>query len=785
VLRIGYQTGNDVGIQSLIPLVATAHSVRDPGQVLHAGIDAAFTALPRADLQVPSIFLSDSGHRASGGSEDFHGSVGVPIAITAEMVNHGLETAGGADQPIAVRLEVQQAPGGQPTGAPVLVRSVAQTAAMRGCTPACPPSQFLTLGEWTPPSEGLYRVRVVVNDPAAGEGAPIPENDFGNDASVRFVQVGAVPLPEVRVTQGWLIPLREGSCDLGAAPVQVAVAGHAYCSVAHVANQGGAPALNVRVDFRVGGALFSSRFPFAAGDGSFPSGSALDVVSSPWVARLRTDGGQDWTFGVEVSSASSSQTPLGKSVQFPVRVDQYRLALAQGTAPAVVLLAPGGEAVVEFNVTNVGTAVATPRVADSGVDVPVSVHVLQATPLLPPQDGRAGETGRVRIVLDAARAFNATDVVPPIHLTTQEDSLVSLALPLDVRAAGPLLARAATLPLTTLPGNVTAQVVLDNTATGLPTDWTLQGADWPLAADGQALGEVAPFATAVRAVALRVAEAPPGAYDVNLTLQARQGPAAQAFQVPIHLVVLPDLRMDASLPSSFIAGRAGQPVGLVVHVANPGNLPIEARVNATVQPGTVAAPGPAALAPGASADLALLVRQGGSSRSIGSAAVEWRTPGGPWRSGPAFPWQVDFAPAAIRIASSNLDGLSTKGGKVGEVQATLRNDADGPVQAELLVVVDGVLEGRATVSLEPGQSRPVTVAFQAGPAGVSQVVELVARPVGSTLGAGDPLLYQVGDAQARNLVPAQDGFLGIPAPAMALAALLLLALAGLARRKAA
>ncbi|HUR63648.1 MAG TPA: hypothetical protein VM241_04115 [Candidatus Thermoplasmatota archaeon] len=785
-VRVDYETNTDA---AQVPFFVRFQSERDPTQLLKVPIHASFQALPRANLWAQALLLNQNRQESgSDPSQVFNAAEASPVGLVTQFTNIGLAPMGSPGSPIAVRAVVTEV---DPRNGTVLgteaLPPATYTQAVPGCLPSCEASsRFLPL-YWTPPHRGLFVATVTLNRPLADDPTlQQPENDFTNNEVSRVINVGAVPMPELQVVAAGLVPYEPGAkeCDPDAPHVARALAGHSYCVAARVTNRGGVAALGTSIDFLASGARFSNRQPFAAAGSLFPPQATINVVSSLWDARLRTDGSQDWTFSVELTTASDSLTVLNKTRTFPVHVDLYKLALAPGTAPAALLLAPDGLAYATFNVTNVGTAVASPVAVLAGENAtgPLSVHLVQPPPLLP------GETKVVQVAVLAGRSFQSGAQLPKVLLSTREDPLVGLALPLTLQMAGNVTARTTLLPAAGTPGPVVAQALLDNGASNVATVWTLTNVSAPLTVADPPSWTVPPFQRRVVDLDITLPPTvPPGAYVAQLGFRVAQGAIAQQATVPLALEVAAKAAFTATLREAEVTSDWSQPAVVRLVLANPGNVPVQARLEATVDTGIVGVDfaGPWHLAPGQSILVPLRVGGGESLRSLGMAKVEWRAEGGEWVPLERA-WQASFQPVALRIVQSDLADLRIRAGSETRILATLKNTGSTPVQAEALAVVDGVLHSREPVRLAAGEERQVALHFLAGPAGAPAHVEVLVRPVGSQLSSLEPLFYQVGDMQGRNFIPSPPGMLaglGVPAPQIPLLLCLLAGAALLAARR--
>jgi hypothetical protein len=229
-----------------------------------------------------------------------------------------------------------------------------------------------------------------------------------------------------------------------------------------------------------------------------------------------------------------------------------------------------------------------------------------------------------------------------------------------------------------------------------------------------------------------------------------------------------------------------QPATVDILLANPGNVPVNVQLDSRVDSGTAKSdqPGPWHLLPGQSLSVPVQVMAGESLRSLGITQIDWRPDGGEWTSLERT-WQASFTPLSMRIVRSNLDAIHVHEGP-NRITAVVRNNGAAPAQAEVLAIVDGVLNTREQLLLGADEERQVALTFVAGTPGTSGHVELLVRPVGSTVAVAEPLFYMVGDVTSRNFVAEKRGplaELGVPGLPTPLLAALLVGAAIMASRR--
>ncbi|MCA1811644.1 MAG: hypothetical protein LC623_06495, partial [Halobacteriales archaeon] len=139
--------------------------------------------------------------------------------------------------------------------------------------------------------------------------------------------------------------------------------------------------------------------------------------------------------------------------------------------------------------------------------------------------------------------------------------------------------------------------------------------------------------------------------------------------------------------------------------------------------------------------------------------------------------------ARFEIAGG-LPDLHPTAGQTSQVQVPVLNAGSGPAEAEVLLAVDGVLQSRRTVTLDPGEVRQVALPFKAGPSGARQDLEVLVRPVGSDAWLGDAALYDAGDVGSAKVEPVAGSSLPIPGLELLAALGACLAVAAARRRRA-
>ncbi len=772
---VGLKTGlQDLGSSSYpLPVRVVAQSMVDPSASATARVDASFKIRPWANLAVDQLAV---GGDATQGVAQL--ASGVPVSLTVGFANRGDLPIGGPGQPIEVRFE-DQGPGGQVIAIKTL-QGPLMPCKRQGCT------VFETV-EWTPDAQGPRRLVVNVN-PSDDPASLLPENDYSDNQVSRDVHVGPVKAVELLPLNAWMVPFTDAGCATDAPPVRDLVAGHAYCVAVVVRNAGLLPAKGPQVQFSVDS---SDGFSWLTGCAQgrtdcapsslpdpFPGDTTLTLFSpSAWTASRRSDDGGERNIRVQVVTGGSNSA-LEPFLSHAVHVDEYALQLPDGQNRTVGLR-PGEQVVVHVNVTNLSTAVATP-VSDSGNSSALRVHVEQAPPLLP------GETAQIRIVLAASLALRSDDALPQVVLSTQEDPAVALPLPLQFHVALQASATARALPLRAGPGPADVEVVLDSADSGVPTRWTLSTAAFPLASNASTPVDLPAFGRALVRFPVRVEDhAAPGTYAGNMTFQRVADGIERTLQVPYALEVeaRPDLQAQAAEQASAPQGRAAT---ILVRVGNSGNVPVEVALATVIDHGSSAA-GPARfqLDPGASRNVTVEVLGDASLRSIGAVNVSWRPQMGEWRSGLVLPWSVDFHPAVVRIADTDLDSLHPVTGRVQAVRVSLENPGVSRVEAEVLLVLDGAVQSQRVIAVEPGQVAQTTLAFRAGEESLGRFL-VVARPVGVLLSLDDSTFYDVGDAASGQAAVSQPTLLdrATPAPPVSLLLLALVALAFCLRRRA-
>ncbi len=753
-----------------MPFLVRAESVLgDPTLRPEVFFDAKMRTRNWADLDAACFFLAEDDRCASV----FPAQREVPVPVTVPITNRGRLDV---DQPVLVRLYEEEISLDPATGDPtVLQRRVARDAA------GAPSEAIIDAGiksgrkqtelvdlEWNPPELGLYRLVAEVNLPHQGDPMdPIPETRLDNNVQSRFVSVGRVSLSDLHIEDARLVEFGTNKT------VDRAVEGHNYRVVATVRNHGNAPALGPSLEFRVG-----SSSPFSFWNAAvFPGdGAVMEVQSSVWTAVGRQDG-TPLRFLIGVTTQSPSASVDGKDLEFVMPVDRYGWR-AEGQEREILLL-PGTRSVVSFNVTNTGTAPGTPVVTSSHEGL--QADLLAAPPVDP------GKTARIDVALTTRPGLETDGDSIALTLFAREDRLRPIRLPADLVVLDLGTPQAHAFPLQAPPGQAVVNVVLDNPA-NIATRWTLHEASAPFSTieKDQQL-QVPAFGRVMENLTLRIdPHAAPGLHEATLQLLVGlQNTTAQVVvlvNATVHVLPKPLLEGSVGEPAAV---RHGEPARVVIDLFNAGNVPLEARLNHTIDRGQMQVPeeGPFRIAPGQNRTVEVEVTEGKSTRVLGRTTVEWNGTNNPART-IDLPWQATFLGNSVRIVETDLDALKVTAGAIHRVRVTVENPSDQAVQAEVLVVVDGLLHDRTVLELAPRDTALAILPFQAGPVDQPQTVMVLVRPVDSTVGIADPAFYEVGDAVLREATP-KDGDRRLPIPATGATAWLALAFAAilLARRR--
>lgn len=770
-VSFGYGAGGfSAGDDHEIDIDVRASSIVAPTVGVRALLTAVLHPLDRADLVIGTMVANGN----EGGT--LEGAQGVPVDVTLLLRNEGTLNV---HEPVVVRMLAKRLDPDNMTrvlDTETAAQAVVVELLRSNCVQArCSVPVNL---RWTPSQQGVFEIVAEVNLPRLTDDMPqIPESEFANNEARRRVNVGAVPLADLRILDVRLVRF-----DGGCAPVEQAVsrlvASHSYCVATHVVNVGQRAAVNPVAEFSVGASA-----PFSKGQGGglpnpLNGSQAAWVFSSPVRATL-PPAGNLMEFQVQLDTLSATASVEAKGRILFVPVDAYRLELQTAAVPPFDL-AKGSEASITLRLRNTGTAIANAVVRQASAS-DLRVHLTQPPPLQP------GEEAEVLLVLQAGLSAAEGPHELGVVFSTAEDPQVAVPLQLIPIVVGTASAPVSALPLRATPGNATSlDLVIDNAAWAQNGTWAAIEATGPLLLGASSPLQVSGHDVEVRGVPVSVRPfTPPGPHEGLLRLRATHGLSSTYMEVPYMVDVLSAPALAASMPVTEQAALRGIDARLTLVVQNTGNVPLDVSLEHSVDNGAVLAGDDAfSLEPAANRSITVVAHADEASRSLGQTTVRWRqADGSSWQAGPPLLWTIHHVVGQVVISSTDLEGLRLVPGKLQTVRAFLHNPGTERLEAEGVLVIDGILHSRQRVEIAGGAIEPVDLPLrvEAG----RHTLQVLARPAGSTFGLAEPVFHAIGDVDTRETTVSEpDGGLlpvDVPGTPGLVAGLAFLAMA-LARR---